>query len=57
MVFLGELDKTVEPSSYKEAKNQPIWNIAMKDENKALEKNETWTLMPLCKGKKSVGCK
>jgi Reverse transcriptase (RNA-dependent DNA polymerase) len=57
MVFLGELDKKVEPNSYQEAKDQLIWNIAMKDEIKALEKNKTWTLVPLPKGKKPVGCK
>jgi hypothetical protein len=57
MVFLGELDKKVEPDSYQEAKDQLIWNITMKDEIKALEKNKTWTLVPLPKGKKSIGCK
>jgi hypothetical protein len=38
MAFLGELDRKVEPDSYQEAKDQLIWNIAMKDEIKALEK-------------------
>jgi hypothetical protein len=40
MVFLGELDKTIKLNSYKKAKDQLIWNIAMKEEIKALEKNE-----------------
>jgi hypothetical protein len=57
MAFLGELDKNVEPNSYKEAKYQLIWNIAMKDEINALEKNKIRTLVPLPKGKKLVGCK
>jgi hypothetical protein len=30
--FLGELDKTTEPNSYKEAKEQLIWDMTMKDE-------------------------
>jgi hypothetical protein len=57
MAFLGELDKNVEPNNYKEAKYQLIWNIAMKDEINALDKNKTRTLIPLPKGKKLVGCK
>jgi Reverse transcriptase (RNA-dependent DNA polymerase) len=57
MAFLGELDKKVELDSYQEAKEQLIWNITMKDEIKTLEKNKTWTLVPLPKGKKSIGCK
>jgi hypothetical protein len=53
MTFLGELDMNVEPNSYKEAKDQLIWNIAMKDEINVLEKNKTRTLVPLPKGKKN----
>jgi hypothetical protein len=57
MAFLGEPDKTIELNNYKEVKDQPILNIVMKDEIKALEKNDTWTLVPLPKGKNFVGCK
>jgi hypothetical protein len=57
MAFLGEPDKTIELNNYKEVKDQPILNIVMKDEIKALEKNDTWTLVPLPKGKIFVGCK
>jgi hypothetical protein len=57
MAFLGEPDKTIELNNYKEVKDQPILNIVMKDEIKALEKNDIWTLVSLPKGKNFVGCK
>jgi hypothetical protein len=49
-----------EPRTVKEAINMPdsnSWLLAMKDEMKSLEKNETWDLVPLPQGRKPVGCK
>jgi hypothetical protein len=39
---------------YFKAKDQSIWNAAMSEELKALEKNYTLTLMTLPKGKKDM---
>jgi hypothetical protein len=30
MAFLEDVDKTIEPNNYKEAKEQLIWNIAIR---------------------------
>jgi hypothetical protein len=38
MIFLGLMDKIVEPNSYNEAKDQHVWNDAMKEKIKALKK-------------------
>jgi hypothetical protein len=35
----------------------PKWIQAIKEEMEALQKNDTWTLVPLPKEKKAVGCK
>jgi hypothetical protein len=56
-VFLSSLSKVEEPNFFQEAITQPIWCKAMKEELKALEKNETWTIVPLPNNKKPVGCK
>jgi hypothetical protein len=39
------------------AKQDPRWNAAMKEEMHALQKNKTWELVPLPKGKRAVGYK
>ena len=45
------------PRDWKYAKHDPNWNTAMREEMHALQKNKTWELVPLPKGKKVVGCK
>lgn len=45
------------PRSVSEAILQPKWKYAIEDKMKALEKNKTWELGNLPKGKKIVGCK
>ena len=45
------------PSSIEEALSDPKWAQAIKEEFEALQKNKTWTLFVLSKGKKTVGCK
>ena len=34
-----------------------MWNAAMENEIKALEKNNTWEVVPLPKGKKAISYK
>lgn len=49
-----------EPSCYKEAmlaKDKIEWELAMKSEPSSIEKNDTWELVPLPNGQKSLSCK
>ena len=46
-----------EPVSYQEAVKEKKWRDAMDEEIKAIEKNETWELVPLPKGHKAIGVK
>ncbi|KAL0401325.1 UNVERIFIED_CONTAM: Retrovirus-related Pol polyprotein from transposon RE1 [Sesamum latifolium] len=55
--FLAALSTIQEPSTYLQAKGCKEWEDAMCQEIEALEKNETWEVVPLPKGKKSIGCK
>ena len=45
-----------EPSFF----HQPIkflhWRKAMDEEHHAIEENQTWSMVPLPKGKHSIGC-
>jgi len=48
------------PSTYREAVSYSEvdqWKTAMKEEMQSLQKNETWELAQLPKGKKAIGCK
>ncbi|XP_060182434.1 uncharacterized mitochondrial protein AtMg00820-like [Lycium barbarum] len=45
-----------EPSSYEEAAKNLAWQATMNQEFDALHTNHTWTLTPLPKGKKAIGC-
>ncbi|KAL4028792.1 hypothetical protein IC575_012003 [Cucumis melo] len=47
----------VEPSSYKEASTNPLWQQAMDNELQALTKTHTWDYVDLPPGKKPIGCK
>jgi hypothetical protein len=55
--FLTSLSQQEEPKHFQEALSQPVWCEAMKEELRALEKNNTWVIMSLPKDKKPVGCK
>lgn len=55
--FANELSSYSVPSNVEEAIEDPRWVQAMNEEMEALNKNATWTLVPLPKGKKPVGCK
>ena len=51
--FLATITKIVEPVFYDEAAKDPHWRDAMREEIRALEKNETWTLETPPSGKKA----
>ena len=49
-----------DPFSFKEATNRKYndkWLVAMLEEMESLQKNKTWELVKLPKGKKAIGCK
>ena len=45
------------PDIVSEAMNNPKWIQAIEEEMKALQKNDTWALVPLPERKKTVGCR
>ncbi|CAJ2637857.1 unnamed protein product [Trifolium pratense] len=53
--FLTSLHSLSEPSSYKEAILDPLWQKAMAEELAALHKTNTWDLVPLPPGKRAIG--
>ena len=53
-VMLVEME---EPSSYREAAGQQVWEDAMAKEIESIEKNDTWNLMALPAGHKPIGLK
>lgn len=54
--FLQKIFKTQDPTYFKEAIKHPHWIEAMHKEIKALEDNETWSLVSLPSNKKAIGC-
>jgi hypothetical protein len=55
--FVASLQSVAIPRDWKEAKRDPKWKKAMLEELAALEKNNTWDLVPFPLGKKVVSCK
>ncbi|KAJ0940684.1 putative RNA-directed DNA polymerase [Helianthus annuus] len=55
--FATCLNKSIEPRSFNEAVKDPNWVTAMNDEIEALNRNGTWDLVHLPKGRSLVGCK
>ena len=55
--FVFSLSSLTVPSNVHEALNHPGWKQAMIDEMKTLENNDTWELVTLPLGKKTVGCR
>jgi hypothetical protein len=55
--FIASLQSVVIPSDWRVAKQDPKWHDAMLEEMAALEKNKTWELVSLPKGKKPVNYK
>ena len=54
---MASLQSVTIPKDWREAKQNPRWKEAMLEELAALEKNNTWDLVPFPIGKKVVGCK
>lgn len=55
-----DIESVEEPSTFNEAvnsKDADKWIVAMYDEMESLQKNNTWNLVPLPKGEKTVHCK
>jgi histone deacetylase 1/2 len=46
-----------EPKTARQALTDPKWHSAMKEEYEALQKNQTWTLVPLPQHRQAIGCK
>ncbi|KAL0451427.1 UNVERIFIED_CONTAM: Retrovirus-related Pol polyprotein from transposon RE2 [Sesamum latifolium] len=55
--FVASLSTLQEPNTYLEAVKHIQWRDAMKEELDALERNCTWSLVPLPLGKHPIGCK
>ena len=55
--FAHKLTVEYVPNTIQEALKDPHWTRAIIDEMAALQKNRTWTLAKLPKGKRIVGCK
>lgn len=56
----AEIIESEEPNNYEEArsgKDWKKWNAGMDDEMSSLNKNKTWYLTDLPKGKKAIGCR
>ena len=60
MVSFALVTSDGDPFSFKEATNRKDndkWLVAMLEEMESLQKNKTWELVKLPKGKKAIGCK
>ncbi|KAM1740938.1 hypothetical protein ACFX12_011118 [Malus domestica] len=55
--FINQLSTVSIPCSVEDAMKDARWTCAMNEEMEALQKNFTWELTNLPKGKKSVGCR
>lgn len=55
--FALNISKVIIPASIQEALLSPEWKNAVFEELEALQKNKTWEITELPKGKKTVGCK
>ncbi|GJW59684.1 ribonuclease H-like domain-containing protein [Tanacetum coccineum] len=55
--FVTNLNKAIKPKTYKEAFSDPRWIEAMNNEMQALNRNGTWVITDLPKGRRVVSCK
>ncbi|KAL0394461.1 UNVERIFIED_CONTAM: Retrovirus-related Pol polyprotein from transposon RE2 [Sesamum latifolium] len=53
--FVAELSVLQEPRSYSQAQGRAKWELAMKEEIQALERNNTWSLTYLPDEKRTIG--
>ncbi|XP_068331728.1 uncharacterized protein [Pyrus communis] len=56
-VFVTKLSQNSEPRSFEEAHQSPVWRQAMLEELKALDENQTWSIVSLPKGQRVVGAR
>ncbi|XP_019058891.1 PREDICTED: uncharacterized protein LOC109116981 [Tarenaya hassleriana] len=56
-LFLSQLDRHVEPKSYRHAKDVHVWQVAMQEELDALERNQTWTIVDHPPNQHAIGSK
>eukprot|EP01018_Ginkgo_biloba_P001301 Gb_29290 [translate_table: standard] len=57
VALMSVVANSLEPTSYKEAKEDQHWVDVMKVEYNALMKHKTWRLVKLPKEKEAIGCK
>ncbi|GKC47894.1 putative RNA-directed DNA polymerase [Tanacetum coccineum] len=55
--FVTNLNKAIEPKSYKDASTDPRWIDAMNKEMEALNRNNTWEICDFPKGRRPITCK
>jgi len=55
--FFANVSGTKEPTTYAQAILDPNWQQTMQTELTALQKTNTWTVMPFPTGHKPIGCK
>ena len=55
--FLSNIYNLHVPRTIQDALGDPDWKLAVKEEMNALEKNGTWEIVELPRGKTTVGCK
>ncbi|XP_070675695.1 uncharacterized mitochondrial protein AtMg00820-like [Malus domestica] len=55
--FVAHISRSIKPSSFAEAIQDPHWRKAMDSELEALTSNNTWTLTSLSPGKRPIDCK
>ena len=55
--IVNQLSSVFIPSNVQDALANPKWKKAMNDEMEALQNTSTWNLVPLPKGKNTIGCR
>jgi hypothetical protein len=55
--FVNQISVVSVPNKVQDALCDPKWSKAMEEEMEALQKNDTWELVPPPYGKKTVGCR
>ncbi|XP_026377919.1 uncharacterized protein LOC113272272 [Papaver somniferum] len=55
--FLSAISSHQEPKNYNEAKSNPKWRAPMENELRALDVNNTYSIVKFPSGKKTVGCR
>ncbi|GKE38158.1 ribonuclease H-like domain-containing protein [Tanacetum coccineum] len=57
LCFTPTLNKIFEPSNYKDSIHDNNWIEVMNNEMEALNRNQTWEITDLPKGRRPIGCK